>query len=109
MLQIHAAPDDDGPGGTGKRALAHLAADVADRYPDRTWFVRSGRFGTRRWSRPPSPARSGSSSPAGGPFEMVAEWAGQRRILFVLDNFEQVIEGAPIVGDLLPGPARTSR
>ena len=33
--------------------------------------------------------------------EVLAEWLGQRGILLVLDNFEQVIAGAPVVADLL--------
>src|SRR5207253_1115850 len=33
--------------------------------------------------------------------EVLEEWLAEKRVLFVLDNFEQVLEAGPIVADLL--------
>src|SRR4029077_9080193 len=42
----------------------------------------------------------GGSRPIG---ETVAEWLRDKRLLLVLDNFEQVVAAAPVVADLLRG------
>ena len=38
--------------------------------------------------------------------ESLADWLRDKRLLLVLDNFEQVVAAAPIVADLLRGGAR---
>jgi hypothetical protein len=92
-----------GPGGTGKTRLSlQLAADVSERFPDGVWFV------------PLEPVRDpnliaatilttvGLVESAGRTArDILVDWLAQRRLLLVLDNFEQVIEGAPVVADLL--------
>jgi predicted ATPase/class 3 adenylate cyclase len=92
-----------GPGGTGKTRLSlQLAADVSDRFPDGVWFV------------PLEPVRDpgliaatilttvGLVESAGRTArDILVDWLAQRRLLLVLDNFEQVIDGAPVVADLL--------
>jgi len=92
-----------GPGGTGKTRLAlQLAAAVADEHPDGTWYVPleplrdpdlvvatvARTLGV--FPRPTEPA-----------LDAVASAIGERRMLLVLDNFEQVIEAAGDVGRLL--------
>jgi len=92
-----------GPGGTGKTRLSlQLAARVSDDFPDGVFFV------------PLEPIRDpvlvapriatalgiaeGGTRPIG---ESLAEWLRDKRLLLVLDNFEQVVSAAPIVADLL--------
>jgi predicted ATPase len=84
-----------GPGGTGKTRLAlQAAAEASDRYPDGAFWV------------PLAPIRDP---------ELVLETAAQtlgakdglqthiadKRLLLLLDNFEQVVEAAPRLSDLL--------
>jgi predicted ATPase/class 3 adenylate cyclase len=92
-----------GPGGTGKTRLSlQLAANVSDGYPDGIWFV------ALEPVRDPSLiagtilttlglVESGGRSAR----EILSEWLAPKRALLVLDNFEQVIDGAPVVADLL--------
>ncbi len=96
-----------GPGGTGKTRLSlELAARASDRFPDGTWFV------------PLEPISEAALIPAtiaqvlglpdrGGrtPVVRLVEHLAGRRVLIVLDNFEQVTEGAPVIAELLAGAA----
>jgi predicted ATPase/class 3 adenylate cyclase len=97
-----------GPGGTGKTRLSlQLAADVSERFADGIWFV------------PLEPVRDPALIAAtilttvglvesGGRTarDILVEWLAPKQVLLVLDNFEQVIEGAPVVSDLLRGAPR---
>jgi predicted ATPase/class 3 adenylate cyclase len=92
-----------GPGGTGKTRLSlQLAADVGHEYSDGVWFV------PLEPVRDPSLVASRIASAIGlvetagrTAQELVSQWLDGRHALFVLDNFEQVIEAAPVVADLL--------
>jgi predicted ATPase/class 3 adenylate cyclase len=92
-----------GPGGTGKTRLAlQLAAAAADSFPDGLWFValeplRDAALVPATIARTLGLADSGAR-PA---IELVAESIGTRRVLLVLDNFEQIVEAAPVVAGLL--------
>jgi predicted ATPase/class 3 adenylate cyclase len=92
-----------GPGGTGKTRLSlQVAAAAADRSPDGIWFValepiRDPRLVAPTIARTLGLADSGNRPAA----DLIAESIGQRRVLFVLDNFEQVVEAGPIVVGLL--------
>ena len=92
-----------GPGGVGKTRLAiQLAVDVADAFPDGIWFVDlapitdpslvaptiAHALGAREAGDEPLPAR-------------LAAFLQDKRLLLVLDNFEQVVEAATVVADLL--------
>jgi predicted ATPase/class 3 adenylate cyclase len=92
-----------GPGGTGKTRLAlQLAAELAEEFPDGVFFVALDAV-----TDPdvvPSVIATGlglSSTSAEPPVERLIEYVSHRRILLVLDNFEQVVDAAPIVGRLL--------
>jgi predicted ATPase/class 3 adenylate cyclase len=92
-----------GPGGTGKTRLSlQLAASVSDDFPDGIWFVAlepvrdPGLIGGTILTTLGLIETAGRSAR-----DVLAEWLAPKRSLLVLDNFEQVIEGAPIVSDLL--------
>jgi predicted ATPase/class 3 adenylate cyclase len=92
-----------GPGGTGKTRLSlQLAANVAHEYDDGTWFV------PLEPVRDPALVASRISTtfglaetPTMTPRDQLVEWLAERKVLLVLDNFEQVIDAAPLVADLL--------
>ena len=97
-----------GPGGTGKTRLSlQLAANVSDRFPDGIWFVAlepvrdpgliAGTIMTTLGL-----VESGGRSAR----DVLIEWLAPKEALLVLDNFEQVIDGAPVVSDLLRGAQR---
>jgi predicted ATPase/class 3 adenylate cyclase len=99
-----------GPGGTGKTRLSlQLAADVADGFADGVWFValepvRDPAFVASRIADALNLAETAGRSAR----DLVVEWLAERHALLVLDNFEQVIEGAPLVADLLRSCPRLS-
>ena len=99
-----------GPGGTGKTRLSlQLAADVAERFPDGVWFVAlepvrdPGMIGNTILTTLGLVETRGRT-----PRDILVDWLADRTVLLVLDNFEQVIAGAPIVAELLRGAPRLS-
>jgi class 3 adenylate cyclase len=92
-----------GPGGTGKTRLAlRLAAELAEEFPDGVFFVALDTL-TDPGLVPSTVATAmglGSTS-AQPPLERVIDYASHRRMLLVLDNFEQIAAAAPVVGRLL--------
>jgi predicted ATPase/class 3 adenylate cyclase len=92
-----------GPGGTGKTRLSlQLAANVADQFEDGTWFValepvRDPSLVASRIATALGLVETGKQSAR----DLIVESLGSRHVLFVLDNFEQVVEAAPLVADLL--------
>ncbi|MEO6206897.1 MAG: hypothetical protein ABIP77_02935, partial [Candidatus Limnocylindrales bacterium] len=92
-----------GPGGTGKTRLSlQVAASAADSFPDGIWFValdtvRDPELVAPTIARTMGVADSATRSALDG----IADTIGERRILLVLDNFEQVVVAAPVVTDLL--------
>jgi predicted ATPase/class 3 adenylate cyclase len=92
-----------GPGGTGKTRLSlQVAAAVADRYPDGVSFVPLGSI-TGPELVIPAIAREVGLPDRGGskPMERLQAHLQGRRVLLVLDNFEQVASAAPEIGELL--------
>jgi predicted ATPase/class 3 adenylate cyclase len=94
-----------GPGGTGKTRLAlELAGAVRDEFPGGVVFVALDAI--RDPELVPSaiatalelPAVAGTVTP---PLQRVAEHLRDRSALLVLDNFEQVVDAAPMVAQLL--------
>lgn len=85
-----------GPGGTGKTRLAlQAAAEQVDRFPDGVQLVDLAAV------RDPDGVLSavvrvvGATKPSEeGPFEVAVKAIGDRQMLLVLDNFEQVIPAA---------------
>jgi predicted ATPase/class 3 adenylate cyclase len=99
-----------GPGGTGKTRLSlQLAANVAERYPDGIWFValepvRDPGLVAATILTTLGLVEAGGRSAR----DVLVDWLGNRQVLLVLDNFEQVIDGAPVVADLLRSAPRVS-
>jgi predicted ATPase/class 3 adenylate cyclase len=92
-----------GPGGTGKTRLSlQVAADAAEDFPDGIFFV------ALETVRDPSlvPSRLAAAVGIAEPArrtatEVLEEWLAGKHVLFVLDNFEQVLEAGPIIAALL--------
>jgi predicted ATPase/class 3 adenylate cyclase len=84
-----------GPGGTGKTRLAtQAAAMLAERYPDGVWWV------------PLAPLRDPqlvltTASQALGARNGIADHVGDKSMLVLFDNFEQVVDAADDVAALL--------
>jgi predicted ATPase len=84
-----------GPGGTGKTRLAlQTAALAAEDYPDGVWWV------------PLAPIRDPrlvltTASQTLGAKNGTADHIGDKRMLMLFDNFEQVVEAAPDVAELV--------
>ena len=92
-----------GPGGTGKTRLAlQLAADVSDQYPDGVWFVALEPLRDAQLVLPTVAHTLGIvPRPGQAAIDAIAGSVGDRRVLLVLDNLEQVIEAAGDVATLL--------
>ena len=88
-----------GPGGSGKTRLAlQAAADVLEDFGDGVFFVAAGRRSPNRrsWSRR-SRRRSACRRPAAARAEALERFASDRELLLVLDNFEQLLDAAPLI------------
>ena len=99
-----------GPGGVGKTRLSiALAAAVADRFPDGVFFVALEPIAdptlvAATIARTIGIIESGSRTA----MEMLLDHVRERRVLLVLDNFEQVVAAAPTIAELLrAGPGLT--
>ena len=92
-----------GPGGTGKTRLAiETAGTVAGEFADGVWFVALDVV------REPALVFTAiaatltiSEEPGRSVSDTLAERLARKQALLVLDNFEQVVEAAPGVGELL--------
>ena len=93
-----------GPGGIGKTRLSlQLAAEMASRFADGTYFVPLSAVMDPELI-PSAIAHSIGLSISGNrpPMEVVQEHLKDRRVLLVLDNLEQVLPAAsPVVSDVL--------
>lgn len=92
-----------GPGGTGKSRLSlQVAAEVSDRFSDGVFFVPLASISDP--ALVPSAIAQALQIPVAGnqPVEeRLRDWLKGKRLLLVLDNFEQVLPAASIVADLL--------
>jgi predicted ATPase/class 3 adenylate cyclase len=92
-----------GPGGAGKTRLAlQTAADLIEDFRDGTFFVQLA-GATEPSLVVPMIARAIGVQETGGlsSAEAAAEYLRNRELLLVLDNFEHVLEAAPVVGELI--------
>ncbi len=92
-----------GPGGTGKTRLSmQVAADCVENFPDGVWIVELASV-TDPQEVPVAVAMALGIklSPQSSVQFQVADFLRDRACLLILDNFEQIIEAAPFVGDLM--------
>jgi predicted ATPase/class 3 adenylate cyclase/Tfp pilus assembly protein PilF len=92
-----------GPGGTGKTRLAlQAAADLLDDFPDGTFIAQLATLTEAELLLPALAETLGVRETAEQPLdESLKDYLKERRLLLVLDNFEQVLEAAPTVTELL--------
>jgi len=92
-----------GPGGSGKSRLAQQAAgQVIERFPDGVFWVELSDMTVPE-------AVAGAimqvfkldAQPECQPLDLIADYAHNRQILLILDNFEHLIEAADTVAELL--------
>ena len=92
-----------GPGGIGKTRLSlQIAAAAADDFPDGVWFVPLEPVRERELVAPTIARTIGVTDKANRPVvDGIAEALGDGQVLFVLDNFEQVIDAASVLPEML--------
>ena len=99
-----------GPGGTGKTRLSlQVAAEVADDYPDGVFFVDLAPVVDVDLvpSRILETLGIQASTREEPPAARLASQLSDKGLLIVLDNFEQLLDGAPLVADMLRASPRT--
>jgi predicted ATPase/class 3 adenylate cyclase len=94
-----------GPGGTGKTRLAlQAAADLLDDFPEGTFFVSLATLSeVERFFSAVAETLGVRETGEQALFETLKDYLHKRRLLLMLDNFEQVLEAAPAVTGLLAG------
>jgi len=99
-----------GPGGTGKTRLSiALASEVMDEHPDGVWFVPLAAVTDPELVAPAIATAVGLvADPTRGPLDRLTSYFAGRRALLVLDNFEQVVDAAPVVAELLRAAPRVT-
>ena len=98
-----------GPGGTGKTRLAlEVASRLRDRYEDRVYLVdlSSSHDLDSVLSLTAHAVGLREERPDRTLFDELKEQIGDQRTLLVFDNFEQVLEAAPVVNQLLESCTR---
>jgi predicted ATPase/class 3 adenylate cyclase len=92
-----------GPGGTGKTRLAlQLAAESLDEFANGVWFVALDAVTDPDLVAGTIAGAVGApANPAKSVVEALVDHLRGKKLLLVLDNFEQVIDAAPLVGQLL--------
>jgi predicted ATPase/class 3 adenylate cyclase len=91
-----------GPGGTGKTRLSlQVAADATERFRDGVYFVPLGTIEEPALLLPTIAQALGMPDPGGGALDRLADQLAGKQVLLVLDNFEQVIDAAPQIAELL--------
>ncbi|MDQ5852660.1 MAG: tetratricopeptide repeat protein, partial [Chloroflexota bacterium] len=92
-----------GPGGTGKTRLSlQVAADLQDDFADGVFFVELAPIGDPALVASTIAGTLGVRESGGQPLpESLKDYLREKRLLLVLDNFEQVLGAAPLAGELL--------
>jgi class 3 adenylate cyclase len=93
-----------GAGGTGKTRLGlQAAAELTERFEDGVFFVSLAAISDPTLVLPAVAVTLGVKEAGGQPLleESLEYYLGEKHILLVADNFEQVLEAAPVVTGLL--------
>jgi predicted ATPase/class 3 adenylate cyclase len=92
-----------GPGGTGKTRVAlQAAADLLEEFPDGAFFVSLAALGDPDRFISAVAETLGVKEIGEQPLdETLKDYLSERRLLLVLDNFEQVLGAAPAVTEML--------
>jgi predicted ATPase/DNA-binding NarL/FixJ family response regulator len=92
-----------GPGGVGKTRLAiQMVKEVAEAYPDGVWFVNLASISDSALVAASIAEGLGVREAGDEPLvARITAFLRDKCLLLVLDNFEQVVEAAPLVADLL--------
>jgi len=91
-----------GAGGTGKTRLAIQVARALEPRVDRVWFVDLSALRDSAGVIPAVASACGvQPEPGHDPVDAIAASLAARRVLIVLDNFEQVVDAAPAIARLL--------
>jgi predicted ATPase/class 3 adenylate cyclase len=92
-----------GPGGTGKTRLGlQAAAELTDEFEDGVFFVALAAIADPTLVAPAITRTLGLSESSNQPaVELLEGYLRDRQVLLVLDNFEQVLESAPLLDALL--------
>jgi len=99
-----------GPGGTGKTRLSlQVAAEMADRFSDGVFFVGLSPITDHRNISSAVLSAMGLqvSSKDEVPDEHLLDQLDGKQLLMVLDNFEQVLDGAPLVASMVQRAPRS--
>lgn len=98
-----------GPGGTGKTSLAlELSRRRAEGFADGAWYV------DLQAVRDPDMVRSEVATalslldgPAGPAADRLLAYVAEQELLLLIDNFEQVLDAAPLVAELIAASPRS--
>jgi predicted ATPase len=97
LIRSHRLLTLTGPGGSGKTRLAlQLAAEAVEQFPDGVFWV------PLQALRDPALVERAIGASVGAENGLI-EYVASKRLLVLLDNFEQVVEAAPVVSSLLAG------
>jgi len=94
-----------GPGGTGKTRLSlEIGANVLDQFPDGVYFVPLSAISDPELV-PSAIAQALAISTTGRhrPIDALLDHLREKQTLLILDNFEQVLDAAPVARQLLEG------
>jgi predicted ATPase/class 3 adenylate cyclase len=92
-----------GPGGTGKTRLAlHAGADLLEEFDDGVFLVSLATITDPKLVLSAIAEALGVGESAEQPLkDSLKSYIRDKRLLLLLDNFEQVLEGGPLVGELV--------
>ncbi|HEX9438481.1 MAG TPA: NB-ARC domain-containing protein, partial [Roseiflexaceae bacterium] len=92
-----------GPGGTGKTRLSlQIAAEALDMFAHGVWFVSLAPIGDPDLVAATIAQALGVREAGGRPIrELLRSYLREKRTLLLLDNFEQIVDAAPLISELL--------